>query len=445
MKSKIFINYRKDDSPWNSLALYQELIKHFGKENIFKDFNTILPGTDFVESIEEALESCDVLLVLISEHWADIKDKNGNPRIDNPDDFVRLEIATALRRNIKVIPVLFDNAVLPPATELPDDLKKLSRRQFIEIDKTRFEADTARLVETIKSILTPIGPGPDKRGDTKPGGDIKKEVANNGEPIVIPGRGVISPTSQKNSVTRKRSIILVVLTGIMILSYFLFNFLSNKKEQDNASVPAANDTTVDNIDTGKKTAIIKTPEILPPSKKEDRNTIAKNNKAKEEPREKTGNNVVPKKPGQASEIFENFPAAYAAVFKDAASNFINVRGDSFPNRRPDMQAYKTKVTIRDSSAKPASILFRNNEWAFSFILRGPAAKEDDRFRATDKLIVEVFYKNRLRHQKTPVKYRSENNPLQSYEYRRLPYRVQLNRAIIGDNYNYVVAIYHAIN
>lgn len=153
MNKKIFINYRKEDSPWNSVALYQELIKHFPKGNIFKDFNTLRPGEDFVESIEKALASCDVLLVLISENWLTIQDAKGNKRINNTDDFVRLEIATALKRNICVIPVLFDNATLPHEDELPDELKKLTRRQSIEIDKTRFEADTERLVEAIKATF----------------------------------------------------------------------------------------------------------------------------------------------------------------------------------------------------------------------------------------------------------------------------------------------------
>lgn len=155
MNAKIFMNYRKDDSPWNSLALYQELIKHFPKSNIFKDFNTISPGVDFEESIENALESCDVLLVLISNQWLNITDANGNRRINNENDYVHLEIATALKRNICVIPVLFDDAALPAADELPVDLKKLTRRQFIEIDKTRFEADTTKLVEAIKAQLKP--------------------------------------------------------------------------------------------------------------------------------------------------------------------------------------------------------------------------------------------------------------------------------------------------
>ncbi len=102
----IFINYRKDDSSWNALALYNELQKYFSREQIFKDFNTILPGDDFVVSIDNALRKCDVLLVVIGKSWLDMKDVTGQRRLDDPDDFVRLEVATALARNIQVIPVL---------------------------------------------------------------------------------------------------------------------------------------------------------------------------------------------------------------------------------------------------------------------------------------------------------------------------------------------------
>ena len=99
----IFINYRKDDSSWNALALYNELQKYFTKDQIFKDFNTILPGDDFVVSIDNALRKCDVLIVVIGKSWLDMKDVTGRRRLDDPDDFVRLEVATALSRNIQVI------------------------------------------------------------------------------------------------------------------------------------------------------------------------------------------------------------------------------------------------------------------------------------------------------------------------------------------------------
>ena len=120
MRGTIFINYRKDDSSWNALALYNELQKYFPRESIFKDFNTIRPGDDFVVSIQKALSHCNVLLVVMSKNWLEVTDKHGNRRINDPDDLVRIEIATAIDRNIQVIPVLFDNIPMPTSSELPD-------------------------------------------------------------------------------------------------------------------------------------------------------------------------------------------------------------------------------------------------------------------------------------------------------------------------------------
>jgi hypothetical protein len=163
----IFINYRKDDSNWNALALYNDLQKYFSKDQLFKDFNAILPGDDFVVSIQNALNKCNVLLVVIGKNWLYMEGADGKRRLDDPDDFVRLEIATALERGVQVVPVLFDDTPMPKAEELPENLRTLVRRQFIEIDPKRFDDDVRKLAEALKKILpgessTP-GPEPKKK------------------------------------------------------------------------------------------------------------------------------------------------------------------------------------------------------------------------------------------------------------------------------------------
>jgi hypothetical protein len=163
MSGTIFINYRKDDSSWNALALYNELQKYFPKERIFKDFNTIRPGDDFVESIQKALSHCNVLLIVMSKNWLQVKDKHGNRRLDDPDDLVRIEISTAIERNIQVIPVLFDNIPMPTSGELPDNLRSLPRRQYVEIETTRFESDVKKLAEAIEELLPAGEPGHGKK------------------------------------------------------------------------------------------------------------------------------------------------------------------------------------------------------------------------------------------------------------------------------------------
>lgn len=146
----IFINYRKDDSRWNTQALYNGLLNYFPKETIFKDFNNIQPGEDFFDSISSALGQCKVLLVVISKNWLTATDAEGNNRLEDPNDFVRIEIATALKRRIRVIPVLFDNMEMPKPGALPEDLQALTRRQYISISDTRFDTDLQRLAEAIK-------------------------------------------------------------------------------------------------------------------------------------------------------------------------------------------------------------------------------------------------------------------------------------------------------
>lgn len=170
----IFINYRKDDSNWNALALYNDLQKYFKKEQLFKDFNAILPGDDFVVSIQTALNKCNVLLVVIGKNWLYMEGADGKRRLDDPDDFVRLEVATALERGISVVPVLFDGTPMPKAEELPDNLKPLVRRQFIEIDPKRFEDDVRKLAEALKKIL----PAEDHPPIDNNGPNIHKQKTN---------------------------------------------------------------------------------------------------------------------------------------------------------------------------------------------------------------------------------------------------------------------------
>ncbi len=189
----IFINYRKDDSRWNALALYNELQKYFEKDQIFKDFNTILPGDDFVFSIENALRKCDVLLVIIGPNWVSMTDESGKRRLDDADDFVRLEVATALSRNIQVIPVLIDNTTMPKAADLPENMKLLYRRQFVEIDNTRFEDDVRNLAEAIKKVLPDgsIRVQPDDHQHLKKTDDVKRTDNKITASVARPGNNLV--------------------------------------------------------------------------------------------------------------------------------------------------------------------------------------------------------------------------------------------------------------
>jgi hypothetical protein len=153
MKSKIFISYRRDDSAGYAGRLYDRLRQHFGRDSIFMDVDTIEPGVDFAEVIERSIGSCDVFITLIGTRWVTATDDTGKRRLDDPDDYVRLEIVSALERNIRVIPVLVNGAPVPALHELPDDLKPLRRRNAIKVDHERFDTDAKRLVQAIERAL----------------------------------------------------------------------------------------------------------------------------------------------------------------------------------------------------------------------------------------------------------------------------------------------------
>jgi tetratricopeptide (TPR) repeat protein len=152
--ARIFLSYRREDSGGWAGRLYDRLSQHFGDEHIFMDIDTIEPGLDFVEVIQHAVQSCDVLLALIGRQWLTVADATGQPRLANPEDFVRLEIATALERDIRVIPVLVQGAPMPRAADLPDDLKRLSRRNALEVRDIRFHNDVDQLI----TVLDPHQP-----------------------------------------------------------------------------------------------------------------------------------------------------------------------------------------------------------------------------------------------------------------------------------------------
>src|SRR6266511_6312114 len=122
MVGKIFINYRRDDSRGTAGRLNDRLIETFGRNKIFMDVDHIPAGADFVAYLNEQVASSDAFLIVIGPNWLDAKDESGRRRLDDHDDFVAIEIAAALERNIRVIPVLIDGARMPKASELTDRL-----------------------------------------------------------------------------------------------------------------------------------------------------------------------------------------------------------------------------------------------------------------------------------------------------------------------------------
>jgi TIR domain len=153
---RIFISYRREETAYPAGWLFDRLAQHFGAAQIFKDVDSIKLGDDFVQVITRAVGACDVLLALIGDQWLTITNDRGRPRLDDPDDFVRLEIKAALERNVRIIPILVDGAKMPRADELPAGLVGLERRQALELSPSRFEYDTSRLLKVLDMTLAEV-------------------------------------------------------------------------------------------------------------------------------------------------------------------------------------------------------------------------------------------------------------------------------------------------
>jgi TIR domain len=159
----IFLNYRREESQWVAGRLHDRLAAEFGKDRIFTDVDSIPPGQDFTKVLESAVGNCQVLLAVIGRNWTDAADEDGRRRLENPHDWVRFEIESALRRaGVSVIPVLTDNAAMPRADELPGELAQLSMRQAVKISADGFAQDVERLIDALQKIFDSSGarPGP---------------------------------------------------------------------------------------------------------------------------------------------------------------------------------------------------------------------------------------------------------------------------------------------
>jgi hypothetical protein len=149
----IFINYRREDSGPYARLLKTDLTAHFPEAPVFMDLDSIEAGLDFADAIESAVRSCAVLVALIGRSWLTITDEDGNRRLDDPDDFVRFEIRTALKRCVRVIPVLLDGAKALRQPQLPADLRRLARLNPLEMSYGRYEYDETRLMTVIQKVL----------------------------------------------------------------------------------------------------------------------------------------------------------------------------------------------------------------------------------------------------------------------------------------------------
>jgi len=156
MTGKIFINYRRGDDPQAAGRLFDRLQDIFEPQQLFLDVDNIAPGLDFMHVLDERVAECDVVLAVIGKGWIDARDASGARRLDDPHDFVRIEITSALNQGKRVIPVLIGDTPMPHPEDLPEVLRPLARRNAVRLTHERFRADTQGLVKALEHALAEI-------------------------------------------------------------------------------------------------------------------------------------------------------------------------------------------------------------------------------------------------------------------------------------------------
>ena len=152
----IFLSYRREDAGPYARSLHLQLTQRIPDAPIFMDLDSIEPGLDFAEIIEDAVNSCAVLVALIGQQWTTLTDEEGERRLDNPDDYVRFEVKTALEQDVRVIPVLIDDAKPLRQQDLPAELHKLARLNAHKLSYDRYQDDADRLFDVIQRVLAPF-------------------------------------------------------------------------------------------------------------------------------------------------------------------------------------------------------------------------------------------------------------------------------------------------
>jgi uncharacterized membrane protein YhaH (DUF805 family) len=153
MTKSIFLSYRRDDSAGAAGRLFDLLSQKLDGVKVFMDVDSLEPGVDFASVIDERLSGCDYFIAVIGPDWAGIKGPDESRRLEDANDYVRLEIEAALRRNIRVVPVLVDNARMPRPDEVPASLHGLLRRNAIELPHHSFSKAAAELAGSIRRNL----------------------------------------------------------------------------------------------------------------------------------------------------------------------------------------------------------------------------------------------------------------------------------------------------
>ena len=217
MGRAIFISYRRDDTEGEAGRLFDDLVGTFGGESVFMDVSDIRPGVDFRKEIDANVASCGVLLAVIGPRWSSITGASGGRRLDDPNDFVRLEIASALARDVAVIPVLVHDAKMPRPEDLPENLKDLAFRNSVEITHARWSSDVKLLTQALTRYVAPTA-----ATDTKP---VHATVSVQLPPPTAPVEKQAS--GRPSSVSLVLGIVVAAILAVGIFAFLVFRHSAN--------------------------------------------------------------------------------------------------------------------------------------------------------------------------------------------------------------------------
>jgi hypothetical protein len=234
---QVFISYRRDDSSAYAGRVHDRLEREFV---LFMDVDAIPLGVNFIKVLREEAAKCDVLLAVIGSNWLNVRDEQGNPRLDNPNDFVRLEIATALHRDIPVIPILLDGAKIPKTDQLPEDLKELALRNALDVRHASFHSDMNRLIQGLKSPSGEV----DRPPPLSPAQQRASKEAVESQVRVAAEVEVVQREAQVNRASRLRKAVIVFGSGIVLAGVIFGAVVVKRPSAPTPQPPAHSDSTV---------------------------------------------------------------------------------------------------------------------------------------------------------------------------------------------------------
>ena len=226
---EVFISYRREDVEGHAGRLFQDLTAQFGKDAVFMDVAAIEPGRDFRRIIDQQVASCGVLLAMIGKGWLDAKNEKGLRRLDEPTDFVRLETASALKRDIPVIPVLVHGGKMPRAEDLPDDLKDLAYRNGVELTHARWDSDVQLLVKALRPYVGRAGKEPGSANSTPPAEATPVKLETGGKAPVSGANELRRVVTTATTEPAKKSWFAILVTSAAVIAVAVGGYLSYEK------------------------------------------------------------------------------------------------------------------------------------------------------------------------------------------------------------------------